>query len=99
MLRKYRVPVPSRPPKDAITDSRGRKWVKVEPKEEDEDYFVEWDGDYWYVWFQGSDIECPEEGEVIDFESMKGEVETVRRSYRVMRAVVELTLYKEDNCK
>ena len=99
MLRKFRVPVPTRPLKKAITDSRGRKWTKVEPKEEDEDYFTEWDGEFWYVWFQGSDLECPEEGEVIDFEDMKGEVDTVRRSYRAMRAVVELTLYKEENCK
>jgi len=44
MLRKFRVPVPTRPPKKAITDSRGRKWTKVEPKEEDEEYFIEWDG-------------------------------------------------------
>ncbi len=99
MLRKFRVPVPTRPPKKAITDSRGRKWTKVEPKEEDEEYFIEWDGDFWYVWFQGFDLECPEEGEVIDFEDMKAEVDTVRRSYRAMRAVVELTLYKENTCK
>lgn len=98
MLRKFRVPVPSRPPEKAITDCRGRKWIQVEPKEEDEDFFIEWDGDYWYVWFQGSELECPEEGEVIYFEDMRGEVNTVHRSYRAMRAVVELTLYKEDTC-
>ena len=97
-LRNFRVPVPRRPPEDAIEDSLGRSWTSVKPSEDDENYFVEWDGDYWYVWFQGKDLECPEEGEIIEFEDTRGEVQTVRRSYRSMRAVVEMVLYKVDTC-
>ncbi len=97
-LRNYRVPIPSKPPKSAITDSLGRRWKKVEPTEEDENYFIEWDGDYWYVWFQGSKLECPEEDEEIDFGDTVGKVQTVRRSYDTMRAVVEMEVYKADTC-
>ena len=96
-IERFKGPIPSRPPKDkTIEDSEGRKWMKVEPKECDENYFVEWDGDYWYVWFQGNALECPEEDEMIQFKNgVKGQVQTVRRAYNTMRAVVEIVLYKD----
>lgn len=97
-LRNYRVPVPRKPPENAIEDSLGRKWYKVNNKEDADAYFTEWDGDYWYVWFQGKDLECPEEDEIINFKDTRAEVQTVHRSYRSMRAVVEIILYKDDYC-
>lgn len=97
-LRKYRIPIPSKPPSNVMEDSFGRKWSKLDPKEEDENFFTEWDGDYWYVWFQGKDLDCPEVDEEIDFGDTKATVLTVRRSYNTMRAVVEIELYKDDTC-
>jgi len=97
-LRNYRIPIPSKPPADATKDSLGRKWSKLDPNEDDENYFIEWDGDYWYVWFQGKDLYCPEVDEEIDFGDTKAKVLTVRRSYNTMRAVIEIELYKDDTC-
>lgn len=90
-LRKYRNPVPSKPPENAITDSTGRQWVRSCTISNE---FYSWDGDYWYVWFKGK-LEPPEEGETIRFENSSAEVVSVLRSYRSMRAVVELNLYKD----
>ena len=95
----FRVPVPRKPPEDAMEDSFGRKWVKVNPDEEDDNYFVEWEGDFWYVWFQGAELDCPEEDETIYFATVKGEVGSIWRSYNTMRAVVEMNVYKDDTCK
>ncbi len=97
-LRNYRIPIPSKPPKNAIMDSVGRKWLKITPKEEDEKYFTEWQGDFWYVWFQGKNLSCPEEDEEIDFGDTFGSIQTVRRSYNTMRAVIEMEVYKDDKC-
>lgn len=97
-LRNYRVPVPRKPPENAVVDSLGRKWYKVESNEATDTYFTEWDGEYWYVWFQGKALECPEDDEIIEFEDMRAEVQTVHRSYRSMRAVVEMILYKYNTC-
>ena len=91
MLRKYRNPVPSKAPKDALVDSTGRKWARAGDVV---DQFYTWDGDYWYVWFKGK-LQPPEEDEVIEFENMQAEVVSVHRSYRAMRAVVELNVYKD----
>lgn len=97
-LRNYRIPIPSKPPTDAIEDSLGRKWFKVKPNEDDENFFTEWQGDYWYVWFQGKDLDCPEVDEEVDFGDTKATVLTLRRSYNTMRAVVEMEVYKDDKC-
>lgn len=95
----FRVPVPRKPPADAMEDSMGRKWIKVNPSETDDNYFVEWDGDYWYVWFQGAELNCPEEDETIVFLNGMAEVRNIWRSYNTMRAVVEINVYKDKTCE
>jgi len=40
-------------------------------------------------------LEPPEEDEIIEFENMQAEAVSVMRSYRAMRAVVELKVYKD----
>tara|TARA_B110000008_G_scaffold155306_1_gene156206 strand:- start:4893 stop:5201 length:309 start_codon:yes stop_codon:yes gene_type:complete len=95
-MYKFKVPVPSRPPKEpAYIDTTGRSWALPSDDEQNDDYFTEWSGNFWYVWFQGAELECPEEDEIIYADGFEAKVVHVNRLYRTMRAVVELEVYKD----
>lgn len=95
-MYKFKVPVPSRPPKEpAYIDTTGRPWALPSNDEQNDEYFTEWSGNFWYVWFQGAELECPEEDEIIYADGFEAKVVHVNRLYRTMRAVVELEVYKD----
>jgi len=89
-LRQYKIQVPLKIPNDALTDTMGRKWVKSTDAPVDQ--FMIWDvEDMWFVWFRGNS-EVPEEGEIIDFGTAEGVVESVYHHKRVKRAMVILSI-------
>ena len=87
LARQYKIQVPNKKPEGTIQDKRGRDWIQASKIPND---FIQWDidEDTWYVWFRGSDLECPEEGEIIEFEDMEYSVDSVYHFNRLKRAVI-----------
>lgn len=86
-LYQFKIQVPRKIPTDSISDSRGRKWIKADNTTVTE--YMSWDTEeeIWFVWFRGQ-LEVPEEGEVIEFETREYVVENVYHHRRLQRAMV-----------